>query len=82
LANRRISPLQFSFLPVFGQKKLVCLFLLEEELMRLRLLEEEEAEIKVVMAEERGSGGHADELENRLLELEGFNRLKPSMRGG
>jgi hypothetical protein len=72
---------QFSFLPIFSQKKLVCLlFLWEEELMRWRILEEEEAEIKTVLAEERSSGGHAGELEKRLLELEGLKKLKPSMR--
>jgi hypothetical protein len=74
---------QFSFLPIFGQKRLVCLlFDWEEELMRWRLLEEEEEEIKVVLAEERGSGGHAGELEKRLLEIEGLKKLKPSMRSG
>jgi hypothetical protein len=74
---------QFASIPVYAQKKLVCLlFAWEEELMRWRLLEEEEAEIRVVLGEERANGGEEQvgELEKRLLEVQGLMRVKPSNR--
>lgn len=74
---------QFALIPVYAQKKLVCLlFAWEEELMRWRLLEEEEAEINVVLGEERGNGGggRVGELDKRLLEVRGLMRVKPSNR--
>lgn len=72
----------FALLPVFGQKRMVCLlFAWEEELMRFRLLEEEEAELKVIIEEEQRDGGNVGEMEKRLLELEGLKKLLPSLRG-
>jgi len=73
---------QFAIIPVFAQKRLICLlFAWEEELMRWRLLEEEEAELKVVLEEETAQEGRkVGELEKRLLVIEGLKMVKPSMR--
>jgi len=74
---------KFATIPVYAQKRLICLlFAWEEELMRWRLLEEEEAEIEVVLGEERehGGEGRTGELEKRLLEVMGLMRVKPSNR--
>ena len=48
--------------------------------MRWRLLEEEEEEIRTVMDEERSISGLVGHFENRLKELEGQMKLKPSLR--
>lgn len=76
---------KFAEVPVFAQKRLVCLlFAWEEECIRWRLLEEEEVEIGVVLEAERGMGGEGrvEELEKRLLEIRGLMGVKPSLRGG
>ncbi|KAJ4986694.1 hypothetical protein SVAN01_07753 [Stagonosporopsis vannaccii] len=64
-----------------AQKKLInFLFFWEEEGQRWRKLSGELEELKVVIAEERESGGNAGTYEKRLAEVEGEMRLRPSLR--
>ncbi|KAF3008432.1 hypothetical protein E8E13_002701 [Curvularia kusanoi] len=64
-----------------AQKKLInFLFFWEEEGQRWRKLQGEQEELKVVIAEEKGSGGNVGTYEKRLAEVEGEMQLRPSMR--
>lgn len=64
-----------------AQKKLVnFLFFWEEEGQRWRKLSGELEELKVVIAEEQGSGGNVGTYEKRLAEVEGQMQLRPSLR--
>ena len=64
-----------------AQKKLInFLFFWEEEGQRWKKLIGELEELKVVIAEERDSGGNVGTYEKRLAEVEGEMRLRPSLR--
>ena len=64
-----------------AQKKLInFLFFWEEEGQRWRKLSGELQELKVVIAEERATGGNVGTYEKRLAEVEGELRLRPSLR--
>lgn len=41
----------------------------------------EQEELKIVIAEEKESGGNVGTFEKRLVEVEGTMRLRPSLRG-
>ncbi|KAJ4343709.1 hypothetical protein N0V95_006539 [Ascochyta clinopodiicola] len=63
------------------QKKLInFLFFWEEEGQRWKKLIGELEELRVVIAEERESGGNVGTYEKRLAEVEGEMRLRPSLR--
>lgn len=64
-----------------AQKKLInFLFFWEEEVQRWKKLIGELEELKVVIAEEKESGGNVGTYEKRLAEVEGEMRLRPSLR--
>ncbi|KAF3041032.1 hypothetical protein E8E11_004148 [Didymella keratinophila] len=64
-----------------AQKKLInLLFFWEEEGQRWKKLIGELEELKIVIAEERESGGNIGTYEKRLAEVEGEMRLRPSLR--
>lgn len=64
-----------------AQKKLInFLFFWEEEGQRWRKLSGELEELKVVIAEEKESGGDVGTYEKRLAEVEGQMQLRPSLR--
>jgi hypothetical protein len=74
---------QLYMIPIYTQKRLVCLlFAWEEELMRWRMLEEEKRDLIVIISEERRHDGenNVGHLEKRLMEIEGLWKLKPSLR--
>lgn len=64
-----------------AQKKLInFLFFWEEEGQRWRKLDGEAEELRVVIAEEKESGGDVGTYEKRLAEVEGQMQLRPSLR--
>ena len=64
-----------------AQKKLInFLFFWEEEGQRWKKLRGELEELKVVIAEEKESGGNIGTYEKRLAEVEGEMQLRPSLR--
>ena len=64
-----------------AQKKLInFLFFWEEEGQRWKKLRGELEELKVVIAEEKESGGSIGTYEKRLAEVEGEMQLRPSLR--
>ena len=64
-----------------AQKKLInFLFFWEEEGQRWKKLIGELKELKVVIAEEKESGGDVGTYEKRLAEVEGEIRLRPGLR--
>lgn len=64
-----------------AQKKLInFLFFWEEEGQRWRKLSGELEGLKVVIAEEKESGGNVGTYEKRLAEVEGEMQLRPSLR--
>ena len=64
-----------------AQKKLInFLFYWEEEGQRWKKLRGELEELKVVIAEEKESGGNIGAYEKRLAEVEGEMQLRPSLR--
>jgi hypothetical protein len=74
---------QLYMIPIYAQKRLVCLlFAWEEELMRWRMLEEEKKDLMIIISEERRHGGeyNVGHLEKRLMEIDGLWKLKPSLR--
>lgn len=65
----------------YAQKKLInFLFFWEEEGQRWKKLIGELEELKVVISEEKESGGNVGTYEKRLAEVEGEMRLRPSLR--
>ncbi|XPS80188.1 hypothetical protein M3J09_012149 [Ascochyta lentis] len=72
---------QVSGITSHAQKKLVdFLFFWEEEGQRWKKLIGELEELRVVIAEEKESGGNVGTYEKRLAEVEGEMRLRPSLR--
>ncbi|KAF1354321.1 hypothetical protein EJ07DRAFT_133106 [Lizonia empirigonia] len=64
-----------------AQKKLInFLFFWKEESWRWKKLIGELEELKIVIAEEKGSGRNFGTYEKRLAEVEGEMRLRPSLR--